>query len=159
MWTWSEICAMPQMQDIPCKVETDEHGKIIMAPVKVRHSGYAWEILILLHNLMDGGKVLPECAVTTPKGVKSADVAWCSLERWSLIKDDDAAHIAPEICVEVMSESNTVKELELKCLLYLQQGADEAWICDLEGNLRFFNQTGEVLPSEKVPKMPNWVGI
>jgi Uma2 family endonuclease len=35
---------------------------------------------------------------------------------------------APEICIEVVSPSNSVKELEEKKSAYLAAGAEEVWI-------------------------------
>ncbi len=52
--------------------------------------------------------------------------------------DDYKAHIAPEICIEVFSRTNTVYEIETKKALYFQCGAIEVWICDSQGQLQFF---------------------
>ena len=45
--------------------------------------------------------------------------------------------VAPEICVEVVSPSNSSAEIAEKIGLYLNQGALEVWICDQNGALTF----------------------
>jgi Uma2 family endonuclease len=46
---------------------------------------------------------------------------------------------APEICIEIISPSNSKKEIREKIELYTTQGALEVWTCDLEGTIRFYN--------------------
>ena len=46
--------------------------------------------------------------------------------------------LAPEICVEVFSPSNSVAEIEGKILLYFERGAQECWTCDGTGVMTFF---------------------
>ena len=45
---------------------------------------------------------------------------------------------APEICVEVLSPSNSVEEMAEKRLLYLEAGAQEVWLCGLDGKITFY---------------------
>ena len=44
---------------------------------------------------------------------------------------------APEICVEVLSPSNSEPEMNEKRALYFEAGAHEVWICDLDGKMEF----------------------
>ena len=46
--------------------------------------------------------------------------------------------LAPEICVEVLSPSNSAAEIHEKRTLYFDAGATEVWICNLEGSMSFF---------------------
>jgi len=57
---------------------------------------------------------------------------------------------APEICVEIVSPSNTDKEMQDKIQLYLAKGAKEVWLCNLEGELRFYTYVGEIDGSNMV---------
>jgi len=59
----------------------------------------------------------------TADGVKSADVVWVSDSRADIILEEDAASIAPEICVEVKSASNTLKEMLEKKRLVFRSGS------------------------------------
>jgi Uma2 family endonuclease len=72
---------------------------------------YQGEITVLLREKMHGGRSLPECPIQTTEGVKAVDVAWVSNERRSSRPNDPVYVIAPEICVQIVSPSNTDDEL------------------------------------------------
>lgn len=115
-----------------------------MSPVKVYHSAFQGKIAALLYIDIGKGEVLTECAIKTDKGTKVADVAWSSSERFKTIRAETECSIAPEICVEVVSESNTTAELNEKKALYFARGALEVWICDEHGQLKFYDNNGEL---------------
>ena len=72
----------------------------------------------------------------------SPDVAWCSeaflAQHWS----DVALQKAPEICVEVVSPSNSEAELRNKTVQYLSLGAQEVWLVAEEGVVEIHSQSG-----------------
>lgn len=154
---WAEVVAHPSLRDLPFKIETDEHGQIIMNPVKINHSFYQGEISYLLRNARKDGTTLIECAIRTRKGTKCADVAWASFEVFKQIEGKTEAQIAPEICVEVLSSSNSEKEMKQKRKLYFEQGAREVWICDEYGKIRFFDESGEMEQSKMFADFPKSV--
>ena len=117
---WQEVCEHPSLKDLPFKIELDELGKVIMSPVKIYHSILQGEIEFILRSLLKEGKTLPECAIKTSKGTKVADVAWVSSGLLAKIKGEIEASIAPEICVEIISTSNTKKEMAEKRQLYFE---------------------------------------
>jgi Uma2 family endonuclease len=156
---WKQVCEYPVLQDLPFRIELNEMGQIIMSPVSILHSLYAGEIEYLLRSRLKKGKTLPECAIRTRKGTKVADVAWVSSKRLKLIRDEFDSSIAPEICVEVLSESNTEKEMRMKRKLYFDSGASEVWICDQSGNMRFYNADAQLEASELAPNFPQKIRI
>lgn len=151
---WQEACKHPSLKDLPFKIELDETGKIIMCPVKFDHSLFQGEIIFLLRSMLSNGKTVAECAIKTRKGTKAADVAWLSFERLAHARGQTELDIAPEICIEVMSESNTQKEMTEKRALYFEVGAKEVWLCSENGAMRFFNAQHELIHSEWVPDFP-----
>lgn len=156
---WQEVCEHPSLKDLPFKIELDELGRIIMSPVKLYHSFFQGEIGFLLRTLLKDGKTLSECAIKTRKGTKVADVAWVSLATWEKIKTEADASIAPEICVEVISTSNSKKEMLEKRKLYFEAGAKEVWLCDEQGKMQFFNAQHALSRSLLVPEFPEKVDI
>ena len=50
---------------------------------------------------------MPECPLQTSVGVKAIDVAWVSHGRRKFRPHDPMFLVAPDICVEVESPSNT----------------------------------------------------
>ncbi len=151
---WQEVCEHPNLKNLPFKIELNEYGKIIMSPVKLYHSGLQGEIEFILRQLLPEGKALPECAIKTSKGTKVADVAWVSSPLWEKIKQAIEAPVAPEICIEVISTSNTQKEMNEKKALYFEAGAIEVWFCNQDGVMQFFNESHELIHSIVVPEFP-----
>jgi Uma2 family endonuclease len=155
---WQEVCEHPSLRNLPFKIETDEHGDLIMSLAKIRHGFLQGRIGALLAQLRNDGEVIQECAIATTEGTKVADVAWVTRSRFVEIVDDYEAHIAPEVCVEVLSRPHTGDEIDTKKTLYFERGAVEVWICDQQGQLQFFDRQGERDTSALFPAMPKVVG-
>jgi Uma2 family endonuclease len=156
---WQEVCEHSSLKDLPFKIELDEYGRIIMSPAKLYHSALQIRIAIILERLLENGLALSECAIKTNKGTKVADVAWVSSTVWEKIKDNTEASIAPEICVEIVSTSNTQKEMSEKSQLYFEAGAKEVWLCNEQGQLSFFNSEHALIHSDLVPAFPVKVDV
>ncbi len=156
---WKEVIESPYLQNLPFKIETNEFGEIIMNPVKIGHSIYQGMIGSLMKNMHPEGIMMVECAVRTRKGTKVADVAWASMQVIEKIKDETDASIAPEVCVEVVSMSNTRKEMQDKRELYFEKGANEVWVCNEYGDISFFDESGELEQSKMFPDFPKKISI
>ena len=154
---WEEVCEHKQLQDLPFKIELNKWGQIIMNPVKIKHSFYQGRIQRLLQSLLPRGEVMPECAINTSDGVKVADVVWCSEERFNQIENEISASIAPEICIEVKSASNSLDEMQFKKNLYLEAQAIEVWLCNEQGEITFYHEQGELEQSLLVPDFPQQI--
>ncbi|MEH2335345.1 Uma2 family endonuclease [Nostoc sp.] len=154
---WEEVCEHKQLQNLPFKIELNKWGQIVMSPVKIKHSFYQGRIQRLLESFLQTGEVMPECAVDTSDGVKVADVVWCSDTRFAQIEDQVSASIAPEICVEVKSSGNTFDEMEFKKSLYLEAKAIEVWLCSEQGQIKFYNEQGELEQSLLIPEFPKQI--
>lgn len=158
--TWAEICADKRLQDLPFRIESDRWGNIVMSPPpRSRHSEYQGEITRLLWTLLTGGLALTECPIETSEGVKAADAAWVSHERRASRPNDPAYLIAPEICIEILSPSNSEAEIDFRRRLYFEKGAIEFWLCDLDGEMTFFDAAGEIRQSKLCPKFPARIEI
>lgn len=153
---WHRALHDPQLQDLPFKIETNAQGQLILSPHKPRHSDFQLRIGKLLDDHIDRpGRGAVEFAVDTPKGVKVPDVIWMSEARWAQIPDDaEASPVMPELCVEVLSESNIGDEMAAKRDLYFREGAEEVWTCTLDGHIRFFDVDGEQTASALASSFP-----
>ena len=135
---WSEILANSSLAELPYRIETNAYGELVMnPPPSGDHSKRQGQITILLAEHL-GKHTFPECPISTIDGVKAADVGWYSAERFALVEGQNAFEIAPEICVEILSTSNTVAEMQHKRHLYFEAGAEEVWLCDQSGRLQYF---------------------
>jgi Uma2 family endonuclease len=153
---WAEVLADPDLAKVPGRVETDRYGKIVMSPPPApNHGNLLAEIVYLLRQLLPRGRTISECPISTADGVKGADVAWASIERWRELAGGTCFTRAPEICVEVLSPRNSEAEIREKTALYFDAGAREVWVCGTFGAMSFFAPGGvELDRSGLCPKFP-----
>jgi Uma2 family endonuclease len=154
---WNEIVNDPALRELPYKVETNAQGQILLNPHTARHSELQERIQEILREYAPAGRQPPEYPIATPEGVKQADVVWMSRDRLQEMRTTgDPPTLAPEICIEVLSESNTVEEMTEKRALYRDSGAEEVWIVEQDGRIRFFVDE-EIESSQIAPDVPDRV--
>ena len=149
---WAEVIENPFLKDLPFKIELNEWGKILMSPASNNHGMKQFDIGTMINRSKRSGQVIIECSIQTSKGTKVADIAWASDEFIAKYGDVTPYEIAPEICVEVVSPSNSKGEMQEKIELYLNQGAIEVWLCDLEGKITYYNNSGQIIYSIEIEK-------
>lgn len=151
---WEEITADRTLDGLPYKIETNSQGQLILSPHKNRHSDLQTALFLLLQEHAPDGHISVEYALATARGVKVPDVVWMSEERREKMRaTGDPSALAPEICVEIMSESNTEAEMKKKRALYRDIGAEEVWVLIEDGEIRFFGDE-ERDHSEVAPDCP-----
>jgi len=154
---WQEIVGDPLLRDLPYKVETNHRGQIVLSPHSLDHSDRQGRVLDLLRGHLEAGRGLPELPLCTGSGTKQIDVTWASTDRLAeMERTGDPPTLAPEICVEVMSDSNDWDEMNAKRALYRECGAEEVWIVDPEGRVHFFGDE-ELDQSVLAPDFPDQV--
>lgn len=120
---WAEVIDNPYFKDLPFKIELNRFGQVMMSPASNQHGNLKYRIGRALERGCPEGEIIIECSIQTTDGVKVADVVWASA---SFIQEHSYSTPyaqAPEICVEIISPSNTDEEMQLKIALYLAQGA------------------------------------
>ena len=155
--TWNDVIADKCLQDLPYKIETDRFGQVVMSPASNRHGFYQGVVSFYLRSLGSSGKVVSKCSVDTDDGTKVADVAWLSETFYNSHGLDTPYPLSPDLCVEIVSPSNSREEMRQKRALYFAQGAKEVWLCDHYGKLRFFSPTEELAKSLLFPDFPKTV--
>ena len=116
-----------------------------MSPASNSHGNLQFETGSRIRDAKKGkGKIITECSIQTSQGVKVADVAWASdsfIERFGF---ETPYKRAPEICVEVVSRSNSQGEIDEKIELYLAKGAHEVWIVNEDGKTDYYTYEGKI---------------
>ncbi len=149
--------ADPTLDGLPYKVETNARGQLILSPRTNRHSDLQSALFQLLQQYAPEGHISVEYALATPEGVKAPDVVWMSRERREKMRaTGDPSTLAPEVCVEVMSTSNTNEEMQKKRARYRTIGAEEIWVVSEDGAIRFYAEE-EIDHSAIAPGCPNRV--
>jgi len=159
---WKELLADREMTRFEGRIETDRHGHVIMSPPPApTHGGFQVEIARLMYSLFRTGRIMTECPISTADGVRAADVAWASPERMRDLGELVCFPIAPEICVEVLSPSNSEVEIKEKAALYFDAGAKEVWLCSASGQMTFL-AAGQIHPlraSQLCSQFPNKIEL
>lgn len=151
---WQELCADPVLQDLPYKIELNQQGQLIMSPASVLHVILQGKIIARLNQQAGDCLIVPEFPIETSDGTKVVDVGMLTPTQTSNIQNNVTAAFAPVLCIEVLSPSNTQTEMQHKKQLYFDKGAQEFWLCDQNGKLSFYNQTGQLPKSELFPDFP-----
>ncbi len=138
---WSEVIADPSLQDLPYKIELNKWGIIEMSPASNWHAMTQGDLVGLLRGFFQFGRVFVECSIQTTDGVRVPDVAWCSDAFVAAHGEETPFSSAPELCIEVVSPSNSRHEMERKIGLFLEAGAQEVWLVSRE-RFEFYGQEG-----------------
>jgi len=120
---WADVINDPALKDLPYKIELNIYGKIEMSPANNRHArlqGYIADI-----------------------GVKVPDVAWATDAFLYQHGDVTPYPRAPELCVGIVSPSNSDEEMQEKMRTYLAAGAREVWLITEAGCIRYYDVDGE----------------
>src|SRR5690606_20286732 len=129
------------------KLELTEKGTIELTPPTIRHGILQAFVASELRRLRPDGTTIVECAVETEIGVRVLDVAWASADFMRRYGTPSSFPRAPELCIEVLSPSNTEPEIHQKVAAYLAAGALEVWLVKDDGTLEMFSAQGPVATS------------
>ena len=144
---WLKMLHDPLLADIPGKLELSEKGTIELSPANTRHSIFQAFVTGELRRLRPDGTTLTECAVETDIGVRVPDVAWASRGFMDRHGTESPLPFAPELCVEVLSPSNSRPEMQQKTAAYLAAGANEVWLVVEDGSVEMFDERGHIATS------------
>lgn len=156
---WQAICDHPSLKDIPFKVETNQWGNIELSPASNEHGIYQAMLIEWLVKLGEAGRPIAECGIQTNQGVKVADVAWGSYAFFKKNKRQNPYQESPEVVIEILSPSNSLREMLEKKELYFARRAQEFWICGSDGSMRFFNCCEELTESSLIANFPKRMDI
>ena len=140
---WADVLQDQSLQNLPYKIELNEWGQIVMTPASNWHGNYQYEIAKTIEKYLKKGRIISECSIETEAGIKVADVAWCSSDFFQKHGFETPYSKAPELCVEIISPSNSNQQMQEKMALYFNRGAKECWLVSKKGKVRFFDRDGE----------------
>jgi Uma2 family endonuclease len=87
--------------------------------------------------------------------LRVADVAYVSAERWAKANLEDNIRGAPDLVIEILSPSNTAREMYEKEQLCMAHGCQESWVLDPDKRyvrVAFANgPTTTYHPGERIP--------
>jgi len=154
---WQQLADNRVVAAIPCKVELNEKGAIEVSPPTIRHAFIQAFLTCELARQRPDGTTLTECTVETDIGMRVPDVAWVSQELMERHRNEKEFRVAPDLCVEVLSPTNTRIEMTEKTAAYLAAGAKEVWVVDENGIPEIYTNAGRVSASTlgfELPRPP-----
>jgi Uma2 family endonuclease len=147
---YRELCEDPRYNNVPGKIELDVWGRMVMSPPPSNYHG-AMQFTLGARLASLGGRCLVEASVVTGAGLFVADVAWASADFMRAHGFQTPFTQAPEICVEVVSPSNSKPELAEKRRAYLATGAEEVWLVFTKSKrVEIHNKQG-LIPTSRYP--------
>jgi Uma2 family endonuclease len=144
---WRQIATDPLVAAIPFKVELNEKGAIEVSPPTTRHAFLQSFVSHELRLQRPDGTTFTECPVETVIGIRIPDVVWASPEFMQLHGTESEFCAGPDLCVEVLSPTNTPAEIDEKIAAYLAAGAREVWVVGTEGVPEIHTIDGQVATS------------
>ncbi|MBK5929412.1 Uma2 family endonuclease [Halochromatium salexigens] len=148
---WSDVVDNAMFADLPFKIELTKFGKLLMSPASNEHGRIQSHLSAMLLQQQPGGDVVAECSIATADGIKVADVAWLSADFVARHGFVTPYPKAPDICIEIVSPSNSIVEMKEKAKLYLDSGALEVWIVHSLDQIEFLGVDGKLLKSVLIP--------
>lgn len=150
-WTDEELIALPD--DEGQRYELWDGELIIMSPASLRHEEISFRLLLALGNFADqhrAGQVYGGNAGfrLDRRTMYAPDVSFVSKERWRVIRydPDKYANAAPDLAVEVLSPSDTIRQTESKIADYFAYGTCLAWLVNPRRlQVRVYHRPGEHL--------------
>ena len=150
---WAEVINDPTLHDLPYKIELNAEGTIEMSPANNWHAAVQACLAHFLRETLPDGMVYTECSILTVAGVRVPDVAWGSADFVKEQGVNTPFRRAPEICVEILSPSNSPKEIDAKVKAFLAAGALEVWLARASEGVSFIGPEGVVLRSAFVAEV------
>lgn len=141
---WQRVIADPLLRDLPGKIELNQKGAIEVSPASPRHGRLQALVASELRRLLPDGETIIECPVETKLGIRVPDVVWASRAFMRRHDIDRPFPSAPEICIEVLSPSNSEIEIAEKTAAYFDAGAVEVWLVGEDGIVELIDPSGRI---------------
>jgi Putative restriction endonuclease len=82
--------------------------------------------------------------VTTPSiGIRVPDVVWMPCDKWEGFDRDDPVPFVPDLCVEVLLDSDRTQDIDRRVKGYLEGGAREVIVVGQCGHAEFWGALGQ----------------
>jgi Uma2 family endonuclease len=146
----------------PYRFERNKSGEIVMMTpvggIGGTHEGWVFSSLINWNETVQTGIAFgPNTGFNLPDGsCLSPDAAWVSLARWNALTPAEQAGfppLCPEFLIEVRSRSDSRRMVEEKMQLWMENGAQLAWLVDpIDASVSIY-QPGEAVRTLERPEI------
>jgi Uma2 family endonuclease len=81
--------------------------------------------------------------ITSSSGIRIPDVVWMPCEKWESFDRDDPVPFVPDLCVEVLLDSDRARDIGRRVNAYLEGGAVEVIVVGQGGRVEFWGASGQ----------------
>ncbi|MFM0009140.1 Uma2 family endonuclease [Paraburkholderia sediminicola] len=123
--------------------ELNEHGEMVTNPRPSARRQIALTDVYCDITGQIGHLAAMSVAVTTPSfGIRVPDVVWMPCERWESFDRDEPVPFVPDLCVEVLLDSDRAQDIGRRVNAYLEGGAREVMVVGQHGQVEIWGTTG-----------------
>ena len=132
-----DFCALNE----PLRIERDSNGDLILMSPTLLDGGLIegnvyFELTLWARSDGRGLTFGPSAGFTlADTSMRAADASWMLLERWQALSAAERhsfTRVCPDFVIEVRSDSDWLKTLREKMSIWINNGAQEAWLIDPE---------------------------
>lgn len=140
--TWHRLVATAQHATRD-RYELNEFGKVVAngCPSGTRQLAFT-DIYCQLAEQMGHVAAMSVPVVTPSFGVRVPDVVWMAPDKWEGLDGDTPVPFVPDLCVEVLLDSDRQREMDRRVASYLQGGATEVIVVRQDGAIEFWGAEG-----------------
>ncbi|QDT35742.1 Uma2 family endonuclease [Stratiformator vulcanicus] len=133
-----------------CKVLELVDGVLVEKPKGYEEGRLAMRLGFLLMTFIEehdlGECVGPDGMLTmSTDNIRLPDVSFTAKDRAPKDRSQAAPRIAPNLCVEILSPSNTKREIENKVAEFFASGVDVVWIIDPKAKSALIYRDGQIV--------------
>ncbi|SOF01835.1 Endonuclease, Uma2 family (restriction endonuclease fold) [Burkholderia sp. OK233] len=125
--------------------ELDGRGELLMnSRLSARRQIVLTDVHCHLTEQMGHHLAAMSVPVTTPSfGIRVPDVVWVPGDRLESFENDDLVPFVPDLCAEVLLDSDRTQEIDRRVKSCLEGGAREAIVVSPRGQVEFWGTAGQ----------------
>jgi Uma2 family endonuclease len=125
------------------RYELDELGEAVLNPSpSARRQIVLTDVYCDLTEHMGHLAAMSVAVATRSFGIRVPDVVWMPCDKWEGFDRDDPVPFVPDLCVEVLLDSDRVQGIDRRIASYLEGGATEVIVVDHFGQVEFWGARG-----------------
>ncbi|KAE8753761.1 Uma2 family endonuclease [Paraburkholderia madseniana] len=125
------------------RYELDELGEAILNPSpSARRQIVLTDVYCHVTEQMGHLAAMSVPVITPALGIRVPDVVWMPCHRWESFDHDDPVPFVPDLCVEVLLDSDRAHDIDRRVTSYLEGGATEVIVVCHSGRVEFWGAAG-----------------
>ncbi|MFP3568680.1 Uma2 family endonuclease [Paraburkholderia sp. SIMBA_030] len=126
------------------RYELDELGEAVLNPSpSARRQIVLTDVYCHLTEYMGHLAAMSVAVFTRSFGIRVPDVVWMPCDKWEGFDRDDPVPFVPDLCIEVLLDSDRTRDIDRRVQAYLEGGAAEVIVIGQRGETEFWGRKGQ----------------